>query len=458
MHRTEDVLSTLGMVRQHKLDVRTVTMGIDLHPCASPDLKTLCGRIRERLLRYAGRLRAVCREVEGRYGIPIVNRRIAVSPIASVAAAHSAEGYLAVASTLDAVAAEVEVDLVGGFSALVQKGWTEGDRRLIETLPEVLSTTKRVCASVNVGTTAAGINMDAIHALGRVLVDTAHRTRDHDGFGCAKLVIFANAPTDNPFMAGAFHGAGEPDCVINIGVSGPGVVKAAVEDLVNHSPTNPTLGEIAEVIKSTAFRVTRVGELIGREVASRLNVAFGIVDLSLAPTPQVGDSVGEILQAMGVVRLGAPGSTAALALLNDAVKKGGSFASSSVGGLSGAFVAVSEDSALAAAVERGDLTLAKLEAMTAVCSVGLDMIAVPGDTDAETLAALIADEVAIGVINHKTTAVRVIPVPGKVAGDRAVFGGLFGEMIILPIHAAGGSSAFVHHGGRIPAPLSSLRN
>lgn len=458
MHRTEDVLSTLGMVRQHKLDVRTVTMGIDLHPCASPDLEVLCSRIRERLIRYAGRLRAVCLEVEGRYGIPIVNRRIAVSPIATVAASHSAEGFLAVARTLDAVAAEVGVDLVGGFSALVQKGWTEGDRRLIETLPEVLSTTSRVCASVNVGTTAAGINMDAILALGGVLVDTAQRTKDHDGFGCAKLVIFANAPNDNPFMAGAFHGPGEPDCVINIGVSGPGVVKAAVEDLINHSPKNPTLGEIAEVIKSTAFRVTRVGELIGREVASRLGVAFGIVDLSLAPTPQVGDSVGEILQAMGVVRLGAPGSTAALALLNDAVKKGGSFASSSVGGLSGAFIAVSEDSALAAAVERGDLTLAKLEAMTAVCSVGLDMIAVPGDTDAETLAALIADEVAIGVINHKTTAVRVIPVPGKAAGERAVFGGLFGEMIILPIHAAGGSSAFVHHGGRIPAPLSSLRN
>ncbi len=458
MYRTEDVIATLGMIRQHKLDVRTVTMGIDLHACASPDLSVLCGRVRERLLHFAGRLRAVCKEVEGRYGIPIVNRRIAVSPIASVAAAHTAEGYLILARTLDAVAAEVGVDLVGGFSALVQKGWTEGDRRLIATLPEVLSTTERVCASVNVGTTAAGINMDAVLALGHVLKDTAERTRDHDGFGCAKLVIFANAPSDNPFMAGAFHGVGEPDCVINIGVSGPGVVKAAVEDLMAHAALKPTLGEIAEEIKSTAFRVTRVGELIGREVAARLGVAFGIVDLSLAPTPQVGDSIGEILQAMGVSRIGAPGSTAALALLNDAVKKGGSFASSSVGGLSGAFVAVSEDSALAQAVERGDLTLAKLEAMTAVCSVGLDMIAVPGDTDAETLAALIADEVAIGVINHKTTAVRLIPVPGKAAGDRAVFGGLFGEMRILPIHAAGGSTAFVRHGGRIPAPLSSLRN
>ncbi|QEH37787.1 hypothetical protein OJF2_63780 [Aquisphaera giovannonii] len=458
MHRTEDVLATLSMIRQYKLDVRTVTMGIDLSPCAAPEVSTLCARIRERLMHFAGRLRAVCREVEGRYGIPIVNRRIAVSPIGGIAAGHRPEDYLTIARTLDAVAAEVGVDLVGGFSALVQKGWTESERRLIESLPEVLSSTDRVCASVNVGTTAAGINMDAILALGHVLKETAERTRGHDGFGCAKLVIFANAPSDNPFMAGAFHGPGEPDCVINIGVSGPGVVKAAVEDLVAVAASRPTLGEIAEEIKSTAFRVTRVGELIGREVAARLGVSFGIVDLSLAPTPQVGDSVGEILQAMGVARIGAPGSTAALALLNDAVKKGGSFASSSVGGLSGAFVAVSEDAALARAVEAGDLTLSKLEAMTAVCSVGLDMVAVPGDTDAETLAALIADEVAIGVINHKTTAVRVIPVPGKGPGDRAVFGGLFGETAIVPVHAAGGSTAFVRHGGRIPAPLSSLRN
>jgi uncharacterized protein (UPF0210 family) len=458
MYRTEDVLATLRMVQQYKLDVRTVTLGIDLAPCASPNPNVLCDRIRDRLRRFAGPMLAVCREVEARYGITIVNRRIAVSPIAQVAAGHSVDGLMAVARTLDTVAAEVGVDLVGGFTALVQKGATEGEQRLIEALPEVLSTTQRVCASVNVGTTAAGINMDAIRDLGRVLKDTAERTRDHDGFGCAKLVVFANAPTDNPFMAGAFHGPGEPDCVVNIGVSGPGVVKAAVEDLVRTAATNPTLGDIAEEIKSTAFRVTRVGELIGREVAARLGVNFGIVDLSLAPTPQVGDSVGEILQAMGVVRLGAPGSTAALALLNDAVKKGGSFASSSVGGLSGAFIAVSEDAALADAVANGDLTLEKLEAMTAVCSVGLDMIAVPGDTDADTLAALIADEVAIGVINHKTTAVRVIPVPGKAAGEKAVFGGLFGEMVILPIHAAGGSSAFVRHGGRIPAPLSSLRN
>jgi uncharacterized protein (UPF0210 family) len=446
------------MLRQHKLDVRTVTMGVDLAACASPNPIVLRDRIRDRLLRFAGRLKSVCREVEHRYGIPIVNRRLAVSPIAGIAAGHGREGLLQIARTLDAVAEEVGVDLVGGYSALVQKGWTDGARALIEALPEVLSTTERVCASVNVGTTSAGINMDAILALGRILKEIAERTADHDGFGCAKLVIFANAPADNPFMAGAFHGPGEPDCVVNIGVSGPGVVKAAVHDLVQNAPQPPTLGDIAEEIKSTAFRVTRVGELIGREVAARLAVPFGIVDLSLAPTPQVGDSVGEILQEMGVLRLGAPGSTAAVALLNDAVKKGGSFASSSVGGLSGAFIAVSEDAALAHAVQCGDLTLAKLEAMTAVCSVGLDMIAVPGDTDAETLAALIADEVAIGVINHKTTAVRIIPVPGKGPGEMAVFGGLFGETTIAAIHAPGGSTPFVRHGGRIPAPLSSLRN
>ena len=322
LHRTEDVLATLSMIRQYKLDVRTVTMGIDLQPCAAPGSVHVVRpdpRAPGALCRPAA---AVCREVEGRYGIPIVNRRIAVSPIGWVAAGQRTEGLLAIARTLDAVAAEVGVDLVGGFSALVQKGWTEAERRLIASLPEVLSTTERVCASVNVGTTAAGINMDAILALGHVLKETAERTSDHDGFGCAKLVIFANAPSDNPFMAGAFHGPGEPDCVINIGVSGPGVVKAAVEDLVAHSPTGPTLGEIAEEIKSTAFRVTRVGELIGREVAARLGVSFGIVDLSLAPTPQVGDSVGEILQAMGVVRIGAPGSTAALALLERRGEKG----------------------------------------------------------------------------------------------------------------------------------------
>ncbi len=458
MYRTEEILETLGMVHQHKLDVRTVTLGVDLQRCATNQLSTLCDRIRTRLIQTAGRLSDVCREVEARYDIPIVNRRIAVTPIANVAAGHDTEGLLAVARTLDDVAAEVEVDLVGGFTAQVQKGWTEAGRSLVESLPAVLSNTRRVCGSVNVGTTAAGINMDALGVLGRILKETAERTKAYDGFGCAKLVIFANAPTDNPFMAGAFHGVGEPDAVVNIGVSGPGVVKAAVEDLVKNASKPPTLGEIAEEIKSTAFRVTRVGELIGREVASRLGLAFGIVDLSLAPTPQVGDSVGEILQAMGVKKLGAPGSTAALALLNDAVKKGGSFASSSVGGLSGAFVAVSEDKALADAVASNDLSLEKLEAMTAVCSVGLDMIAVPGDTDAETLAALIADEVAIGVINHKTTAARIIPVPGKGPGEKAVFGGLFGEAAIVPIRAAGGASEFVRHGGRIPAPLSSLRN
>ncbi len=458
MIRTEDVMATLGMVRRHKLDVRTVTLGIDLTGCASADASTFCKAARERILQLAGRLPEVCREVETRYGIPIVNRRIAVSPIGLVAPCRTTEDYLRVARMLDETAEAVGVDLVGGFTALVQKGATPSEEALIASLPEVLSATQRVCASVNVGTTAAGINMDAIAELGRILIATAERTRDHDGFGCAKLVVFANAPTDNPFMAGAFHGVGEGACVVNIGVSGPGVVKAAVEGLVQSADGSLTLGEIAEEIKSTAFRVTRVGELIGREVAVRLGVDFGIVDLSLAPTPQVGDSVGEILQAMGIEKLGAPGSTAALAMLNDAVKKGGSFASSSVGGLSGAFVCVSEDAALADAARQGHLSLAKLEAMTAVCSVGLDMIALPGDTDAETLAALMADEIAIGVINHKTTATRIIPVPGKKAGDVAVFGGLFGQMQILPVEAAGGSTPFVRRGGRIPAPLSSLKN
>ena len=458
MYRSEDVLATLEMTRQHKLDVRTVTLGIDLRACAAPDPDVMCARIRARILRTAARMKEVCTEVENRYGITIVNRRIAVTPIAEVASGHDYAGFVAVARTLDEVVAEVGVDLVGGYSALVQKGTTPAASILMESLPEVLSTTSRVCASINVGTTAAGINMDAIARLGHIIKEIAERTRSSDGFGCAKLVIFANAPTDNPFMAGAFHGVGEPDVVVNIGVSGPGVVKAAVAGLVAASGGKVTLGEIAEEIKHTAFRVTRVGELIGREVASRLGVSFGILDLSLAPTPQVGDSVGEILQAMGVKRLGAPGTTAALALLNDAVKKGGAFASSSVGGMSGAFIPVTEDCALSAAVAAGDLTLNKLEAMTAVCSVGLDMIPVPGDTDAETLAALIADEMSIGVINHKTTAVRVIPVPGKGVGDKAVFGGLFGESVIVPIHAAGGSTEFVRHGGRIPAPLSSLRN
>jgi hypothetical protein len=445
------------MVKQENLDVRTITMGINLSGCVDRNLKRLCDEIHQRIVSAAKDLAATCSTVSARYGIPIVNRRLAVTPIGRIGYGHGVEGMLEIAKTLDAAAAEVKVDLIGGFTALVHGGMTPGAIDLLNSLPAVLSQTSRVCSSVNVATSKAGINMDAIRILGHKLREIAEATAERGGFGCAKLVIFANAPEDNPFMAGAFLGEGAADTVIHIGVSGPGVVKRALERLIEHEP-NCTLNEIAEEIKSTAFRVTRVGELIGREVAARLGVAFGICDLSLAPTPKVGDSVGEILMLMGIEKLGAPGSTAALALMNDAVKKGGLFASSSVGGLSGAFVPVMEDVALAAAAEAGYLTLEKLEAMTSVCSVGLDMVPLPGDTDPHTLAAIIADEMAIGVYNNKTTATRLIPVPGKVAGERVSFGGLFGESVIMPVHLAGSSHAFVAHAGKIPAPLQSLRN
>ncbi|MGE3315040.1 MAG: PFL family protein [Planctomycetaceae bacterium] len=457
MPQTDDILSTLRMVKQENLDVRTVTMGINLAGCADRDVARVCELIRTRILSAAEHLRETCKTVSARYGIPIVNRRISVTPIARVADGLTSAEMVQIARTLDAAAAEVGVDLIGGYSAMVHGGLTDAANNLIESLPEVLSTTQRVCASVNVATTRAGINMTAVGLLGRKLREIAQASAAQNGFGCAKLVIFANAPEDNPFMAGSFLGEGAPDTVIHIGVSGPGVVKRALERLKEAVP-DCTLNDIAEEIKSTAFRVTRVGELIGREVAARLGVAFGALDLSLAPTPKVGDSIGEILLLMGIERIGAPGTTAAVALLNDAVKKGGLFASSSVGGLSGAFIPVMEDSTLAAAVEAGHLTLEKLEAMTSVCSVGLDMIPLPGDTDAETLAGIIADEIAIGVFNNKTTAVRLIPAPGKKAGDRISFGGLFGESVVLPVHAAGSSGRFIRHAGRLPAPLQSLRN
>lgn len=457
MLRTEDVLRTVRMLQEENLDVRTVTLGINLMDCSSPDIDQLCQKIERKLVNKASRLVAVCNDIAGKYGIPIVNKRIAVSPISSVAAGHGEEGLLEVARTLDRAAGEVRVDLVGGYTALVQKGATASELALMRSLPVVLSQTNRVCSSVNLASTKAGINMDAVKMMGRIIRDIAARTADRDGFGCAKLVVFANIPEDNPFMAGAYHGYGEPECVINIGVSGPGVVKRALERFTAMDKS-PDLGQVAEEIKTTSFRVTRVGELIGREVASALGFAFGIVDLSLAPTPKMGDSVGEILQAMGITVLGAPGSTAALALLNDAVKKGGMFASSSVGGMSGAFIPVSEDRALAQAVQQGTMRLEKLEAMTSVCSVGLDMIAVPGDTDADTISAIIADEMAIGMVNNKTTGVRLIPVPGKKAGDMAVFGGLFGEAAVIDIPTVGTSAPFVAKGGRIPAPLHSLTN
>lgn len=457
MPRTEDILSTLRMVKQENLDVRTVTMGINLAPCTDRDPERFCRNIHERIVAAAARLKETCQTVAARYGIPIINRRLSVTPIARVASGHNVETLCAVADTLDRAAAEVGVDLIGGFSALVHGGMTASAHQLLESLPRVLSTTQRVCASVNVATTRSGINMEAVAILGHKLREIAQATADRQGFGAAKLVVFANAPEDNPFMAGAFLGEGSPDVVIHIGVSGPGVVKRALERLLDAQP-QCRLNDLAEEIKSTAFRVTRVGELIGREVAARLGVAFGIVDLSLAPTPRIGDSIGEILTLLGIDKIGAPGSTAAVAMLNDAVKKGGLFASSSVGGLSGAFVPVMEDAVLAAAVESGHLTLEKLEAMTSVCSVGLDMVPLPGDTDAETLAAIIADEMAIGVFNHKTTATRLIPVPGAAAGERVSFGGLFGESVVLPVHNVGLSARFIHHAGRIPAPLQSLRN
>ncbi|MDH7569031.1 MAG: PFL family protein [Armatimonadota bacterium] len=452
----EDILRTVSMLHDEHLDVRAVTLGVDLFSCADRNPATLCRLAREAVLRWAGGLQEACRLTSQRYGIPIVNRRVAVSPAAALLAGHGKEAFLQFAHTLDAVAAETGIDFIGGYTAHVQKGMTLADRALIESLPEVLSETEHLCASVNAASSHAGLNMDALLLVAHAIRAMAQRTAHRDGFACCKLCLFANQPEDNPFMAGAYKGLGEPEAVVNIGVSGPGVVKRAIERL-RQEGRKLTLGDIAEEIKLTAFRVTRAGELIGREVAQRIGAQFGIVDLSLAPTPAVGDSVGEILQAMGVRHVGGPGSTAALALLNDAVKKGGAFASASVGGLSGAFIPVAEDAALAAAVEAGHLRLEKLEAMTAVCSVGLDMIALPGDTSVETLAAVAADELSIGVVNGKTTAVRLVPVPGKGAGERAVFGGLFGESPILAV-PGGSADEFVGWGGRIPAPLVSLNN
>jgi hypothetical protein len=457
MLRTDDIVSTLRMFQEEHLDVRTVTLGINLLDCTDPDVAQLCRKVQLKIRLKARDLVKACEEVGRRYGIPVVNKRIAVTAVSALAGGGGEEAFFQTACALDEIVREVGVDLVGGFTALVQKGMTPADEALIRSIPRVLSETERVCSSVNVASTAAGTNMDAVNLVAERLVEAAHRTADRDGFGAAKLSVFANIPEDNPFMAGAYLGFGEPDCVVNIGVSGPGVVKRAIERLLSAEPT-ADLGDIAEEIKKTSFRVTRVGELIGREVAARIGAEFGIVDLSLAPAPRVGDSVGEILRAMGIARIGAPGSTAAVALLNDAVKKGGLFASSSVGGLSGAFIPVSEDNALSEAVRDGDLTIEKLEAMTSVCSVGLDMIALPGDTDAATIAALIADEMSIGVVNRKTTSVRVIPVPGKVAGQLAQFGGLFGQSVVLPIRGVGAACEFVRRGGRIPAPLQSLNN
>jgi uncharacterized protein len=448
----EEILETVQMVQMENLDIRTITMGISLRDCAHPQLAQSAQRAYDKICRYAEKLVRVGDELEREYGIPIINRRISVTPIALVAESSAADDYVAMAQALDRAAVTVGVNFIGGFSALVHKGLTTGDRILIDSLPQALAVTERVCASINVASTKAGINMTAVGRMGEIILDCARATADRDGLGCAKLVVFCNAVEDNPFMAGAFHGIGEPECVINVGVSGPGAVLSAVQ----RAP-EADLGELAAIIKRTAFKITRMGELIGRRASERLGVPFGIVDLSLAPTPAQGDSVARILEAMGLERVGTHGSTAALALLNDAVKKGGAMASSHVGGLSGAFIPVSEDSGMIEAAQAGTLTLDKLEAMTCVCSVGLDMIAVPGDTPAATLAAIIADEAAIGMINRKTTAVRIIPAPGKGVGDFVEFGGLLGRAPVMPVHRQS-SAAFVRRGGRIPAPIQALNN
>ena len=448
----KNILETNRMIKENNLDVRTITMGISLRDCAHPDIKQFCCNIYDKITTTAERLVQVGQDIEAEYGIPIINKRISVTPIAIAAESCKTDSFVPVAEAMDAAAKAVGVNFIGGFSALVEKGFTKGDSVLLESIPEALAITERVCSSVNLASTKAGINMNCVRQMGEVIKRTAALTAERDALGCAKLVVFTNVPEDNPFMAGAFHGIGEPEKVINVGVSGPGVVKQALEEVRGQD-----FGAVAETIKRTAFKITRVGQLVAKEASRRLNVPFGIVDLSLAPTPAIGDSVAYILEEMGLESCGAPGTTAALALLNDAVKKGGLMASSYVGGLSGAFIPVSEDAGMIAAVERGSLSIEKLEAMTCVCSVGLDMIAVPGETSAATISAIIADEAAIGMINNKTTAVRIIPVPGKRAGERVEFGGLLGHSPILPVSAFR-SDEFIARGGRIPAPVRSLTN
>ena len=452
MINISDILETIHMIREENLDIRTVTMGISLFDCITDDIDKLEARIYDKITSSAKNLVSVCQELEAKYGIPIVNKRVSVTPISYIGAGLSPDGFVRLAKTLERAAKTLGVNFIGGFSAHVQKGAIKGAEALIESIPEALTETSCVCSSINVATTKAGINMTAIKRMGEIIKETAYRTRDNDSIGCAKLVVFANIPEDNPFMAGAVHGIGEPDTVINVGVSGPGVVATAIK-----RAGDCDFSALAETVKKIAFKITRVGQLIAAEAASRLGAPYGIVDLSLAPTPAAGDSVAEILENMGLECAGAHGTTAALALLNDAVKKGGVMASNHVGGLSGAFIPVSEDRGMIAAAERGILTLDKLEAMTAVCSVGLDMIAIPGDTPASTISGIIADEISIGVINNKTTAVRVIPVWGKGVGESAEFGGLLGYAPIMPTKDAS-CEAFVNRGGRIPAPIHSLRN
>ena len=451
MINSNDILETIRMITQEHLDVRTITMGISLLDCASSDVKSACDRIYDKICRKAEKLVETGNDIEKEFGIPIIHKRISVTPISLVAAPCRTNDLVPFARTLQKAADTCGVNFIGGFSALVQKGFTDSDLALINSLPEALAVTENVCSSVNVGSTKAGINMDAVELMGRKIKDLAFETKDKNSIGCAKLVVFCNVPEDNPFMAGAFHGAGEADAAINVGVSGPGVVKVALEKC------DGDLAEVAETVKKTAFKITRTGQLVANEASRRLGVPFGIVDLSLAPTPAVGDSVAYILEEMGLEKCGTHGTTAALALLNDAVKKGGVMASSQVGGLSGAFIPVSEDAGMIAAAECGALTLSKLEAMTAVCSVGLDMIAVPGDTSASTISAIIADEMAIGMVNSKTTAVRLIPAYGKKVGDSIEFGGLLGAAPIMPVSGYS-AEKFISRKGRIPAPIQSLKN
>ena len=454
MININEVIETNNMIEKENLDVRTITLGISLLDCISDDLDVLCRRIHEKITRTARDLVKTGREIEREYAIPIVNKRISVTPIALVGAAacKTTDDYVRIAKTLDSAADEVGVNFLGGFSALPAKGMTRSEELLIRSIPEALRSTEHICASVNLGSTKTGINMDAVALMGTIIRECAYLTRENDSIGCAKLVVFCNAPDDNPFMAGAFHGVTETDAVVNVGVSGPGVIKYALEEVKGSD-----FETLCEKIKKTAFKITRLGQLVAQEASRRLGIPFGIVDLSLAPTPAVGDSIAEILEAMGLEKVGAPGTTAALALLNDSVKKGGIMASSYVGGLSGAFIPVSEDQGMINAVRAGSLTLEKLESMTCVCSVGLDMIAIPGDTPASTISGIIADEMAIGMINQKTTAVRIIPVYGKSVGDEAVFGGLLGYAPIMRVNGFS-CEEFIKRGGRIPAPVHSFKN
>ncbi len=452
MLRHRDIIETIKMIDEEHLDVRTITMGISLFDCVDRDVDAFCERVYEKITRLAGNLVQTGEDISAAFGIPIINKRVSVTPIALVTPGYSVEDMVQVAKTLEQAAITCGINFVGGFSALVHKAATQSDLNLIRSLPRALKETSRVCSSINVATTKAGINLDAVKLMGEIIKECAEATAEEDSIGCAKLVVFANVPEDNPFMAGAFHGVGEGECVINVGVSGPGVVANAI---AKHPEANIT--EIADIVKKTAFKITRMGQMVANEACKRLDVPYGIVDLSLAPTPAVGDSVAHILEEMGLERCGTHGTTACLALLNDAVKKGGTMASSHVGGLSGAFIPVSEGAGMIRAASEGVLTLDKLEAMTAVCSVGLDMIAIPGDTSAATISAIIADEISIGVINNKTTAVRVIPAIGKGVGDTVFFGGLLGEAPIMPVHNES-SEAFINRGGRIPAPIHSLRN